>query len=1457
MAGLDRERVVAIATPVQGRYEVGSGYVIDTASVLTAAHVLAGADSCLVRRLVPDGSRFDLGPELRGTVVWRGRRDDAALVRIEERRTFAPQQLGHIEGAERVPCEGVGFPLFQLEPGKAPRWNTEELRGQIAPLTRLRSTAMTVHIEGSVPTPGGGAPSPWKGFSGTALFAGPVLVGVVSVHATAFGASRLEAVPVAALADDPEFIRVFERETGREFATKGAAEPALGLPAGVAVTNFLQQYLGEGERVVPFAGRDSELAELNAWLDDPGRPSLLLTGLPGRGKSALLAQWWRRLERDRDRTRTAFVPISIRHDLNRETDVLRAAVPRLAAAQGESLAPSSDPEVLRRQLGALLSSPPPAERTTVLILDGLDEAADWQAWRSLLPLSPADRVKVVASARLTATRSTATQWLEELGWEEGAAATVSVDKLTPAGTRAVIESAGPELAGIAGDAEAVERLHSTTDGDPLVLTLYLRHLRGAAVADPQAAVRDLAPADTGLEGFVERWWRDQGALWGPDGGTREPVVRTTFNVLATALGPLERAGLLGLVGREREIDGDQLREAIEALERMVIAESPASVALSHPRIGEHRLEQLRADGELETYEQLFLEWGRETLDDLLSGRLEPPRTPVYPVLHHRGHLDRLCAERGVSDELVARYLELLAPVWLQAWEETADQSAGYLEDVEAARRAAGEADRTAVAAGGDAPFVAAEVRCAMVRAEQECSFALVQGDLLGTLVAEGIWSGRRAVAACEGIEGPWPRAKSLVAAIPHLDGRDLRRAGELLPALTETHEIYEEAVARLARRLAETEGEDAARAFADGLERGRAAALLGLLPLAPAERRAELVRAVWAELETDPGAELFDRLTATVSLELAREALGTGPADRVTELLSKTGKLSPPGASLPELKGVERAYAMRYRGPWLEPTVAGDETAEILERIRSDGQIFNVDDALGDLAPYLSDEHGRAAHAVVEELIPEDRRPAAWAILLSTGGQADRDARRERALAGLADLDGIRFSSEAAGFLAALARHGAAEACLDRVAALGDEERDRAKYLAALAPHLDAGQVRRALELARTWGFPEAESATQALLARLGAFGAAEAREALAIAALPEGPAGAGGTTTALSQIGRLQLDLAAFLPLAGDAPRQAALAICARSSALDGTDLLQAMLSFRTDPIDTRELLEPGALELFAELHPQLSDEEVTGTAAQGAAQLVIDRGLHPRKAQIVDRWMRRIAAAAGEPAPPDSAEPRPAPGFEPPPSQTGRLSSDNVWAGQMMDLVPALEVDEARRLHESAKTIRQSSDRAKLLAATAARIGVLGQVDEAIEKLAQISPEHLAPPLGDLFESAPDAELDRLIGFAAERLGMPWFGAQRVRVWVTASRRVEALPPERQLLLLQSWLDRRPSREEILSDLLLFAPTILRLGGRPACEKLRGRLEVAGGPPVIRVPEGTPPITPETVRRGLEEEA
>jgi hypothetical protein len=62
------------------------------------------------------------------------------------------------------------------------------------------------------------------------------------------------------------------------------------------VKNFLAEYLGNREHPVPFGGRTRDFERLNDWLaDTQAPPNLLLAAPAGRGKSALLVHWCRRL----------------------------------------------------------------------------------------------------------------------------------------------------------------------------------------------------------------------------------------------------------------------------------------------------------------------------------------------------------------------------------------------------------------------------------------------------------------------------------------------------------------------------------------------------------------------------------------------------------------------------------------------------------------------------------------------------------------------------------------------------------------------------------------------------------------------------------------------------------------------------------------------------------------------------------------------------------------------------------------------------------------------------------------------------------------------------------------------------------------------------------------------------------------------------------------------------------
>ena len=169
--------------------------------MLTARHVVdrARGGRCDVRPL-------GTGEWLSAELVWRGESCDAALLGIPDTEPagVAAARLGRLGGGERVPCRALGFPFAQAKEGGELR-DTEDLAGELAPLSTLKEGLLTVHIAGSVPIADRSGHSPWEGMSGAALFSGPLIVGVVVVDPARFGTDRLEAVPTTAMAAEPGF----------------------------------------------------------------------------------------------------------------------------------------------------------------------------------------------------------------------------------------------------------------------------------------------------------------------------------------------------------------------------------------------------------------------------------------------------------------------------------------------------------------------------------------------------------------------------------------------------------------------------------------------------------------------------------------------------------------------------------------------------------------------------------------------------------------------------------------------------------------------------------------------------------------------------------------------------------------------------------------------------------------------------------------------------------------------------------------------------------------------------------------------------------------------------------------------------------------------------------------------------------------------------------------------------
>jgi len=196
------QRVAAI---LGGRRQ-GSGCLLSPRVILTAAHVVAhGSD---IQVVVPGGR----GP-VRCERVWQ-REDascDAALLLADEPLTDgdpdrAWNRWGRVRGIAPLPgCEAIGYPYVQRD-GEG-RLESEHVTGTLKRGSALLSQAYVIDID-QVPAPRADGGSPWAGFSGAAVFARGLLVGVVRADPEGWRHSRMRATPAGELLDDASFVAV-------------------------------------------------------------------------------------------------------------------------------------------------------------------------------------------------------------------------------------------------------------------------------------------------------------------------------------------------------------------------------------------------------------------------------------------------------------------------------------------------------------------------------------------------------------------------------------------------------------------------------------------------------------------------------------------------------------------------------------------------------------------------------------------------------------------------------------------------------------------------------------------------------------------------------------------------------------------------------------------------------------------------------------------------------------------------------------------------------------------------------------------------------------------------------------------------------------------------------------------------------------------------------------------------
>lgn len=530
------------------------------------------------------------------------------------------------------------------------------------------------------------------------------------------------------------------------------------MPADYAtrVQGFIAEYMGGVNRRVPFGGREAELAALDEWLDDADAPpSLLLAAGAGRGKSALLLHWAQSRVGHQDWV-ILFFPISIRFRTNLATVFFSSLTAFLGSLHEDMrvLRPDTPPEELRGRMAELLSRPLPAGRRLLLVLDGLDEAADWQPGSDLLPAQRRSGARVIVSARWLAGDTSTAAWLRRLGWDApGAARAMELGGISPDGVAGVLQHMGQPLSTLAAREDIVTELHRLSEGDPLVVRLYVDDLTHLVPGRPAVDVEDLRRLNPGLKGFFDRWWDDQLSLWGGRAPLRQRQVQELLNLLSAALGALTLDDLIGLSPPDLELNRWALDEALEPLRRFIVGDGRTQgLVFSHPRLAYHLRDALSRT-ERKQLDERFIRWCESEVARVSPGMRDDEAPPEYVLLHFSAHLAR-------SHQPATRYAPLLTKVWKDGWQRLGALS-GYRADLQRLW------DTLLVAsADGDGstamPVFGLMVRCALCIVSAREVTQSTPVEMAAALVRLGLWGWHGALGYARAIDDPLRRAQALI-----------------------------------------------------------------------------------------------------------------------------------------------------------------------------------------------------------------------------------------------------------------------------------------------------------------------------------------------------------------------------------------------------------------------------------------------------------------------------------------------------------------------------------------------------------------------------------------------------------------------------------------------------------------------------------------------------------------------
>jgi Trypsin-like peptidase domain len=280
----------------------GSGYLLGSGLVLTAAHVVAGASAVRVRLDVDQQTEIDVQAETWWADPQADSRTDLAVIMLPANATIGRDvervRFGRISDCTAVlAVQAFGFPRFKLRDSSVVKGDQgifrdlEQVTGHVPVAANRRQGTLAVYLDDPPPaSPQPAGCSPWEGMSGAAVWAADRIIGVVAEHHLDEGAGRLTARRI-----DRAYEQLPEADLDQLISWLKLA-PAVAQMVDVVPPEpgeiLRSAYLEQVRDIAPDAliGRDSELTQWAEFCAGTEAYAWWQAG-PWAGKSAL-ASWF-------------------------------------------------------------------------------------------------------------------------------------------------------------------------------------------------------------------------------------------------------------------------------------------------------------------------------------------------------------------------------------------------------------------------------------------------------------------------------------------------------------------------------------------------------------------------------------------------------------------------------------------------------------------------------------------------------------------------------------------------------------------------------------------------------------------------------------------------------------------------------------------------------------------------------------------------------------------------------------------------------------------------------------------------------------------------------------------------------------------------------------------------------------------------------------------------------------